>query len=532
MPTSSVIGNIEDSVLEVFLSPESKRLLHESRGKRGHVCLVGAGPGDPGLLTVRARELLEACDVVVYDRLANEELLAYAPRARRINVGKRVACHPVPQHEINQILVREGQAGNMVVRLKGGDPYIFGRGGEEGRALEEAGVSFEVVPGVTSAVAALSYAGIPATDRSCAASVHLITGHRRENGELGLDFDALAHVGGTLVFMMAVSTTPEICSGLLAAGMEPSTPAAMVERGTTPAQRRVEGTLATMAEVARQQQVKSPAILVVGEVCDLAAQLDWYDRLPLRGTTIVVTRPQDRIGTLAGKLLRLGAEVIAAPCIETRPLDPKGLVSTIEGIHQHAWLALTSTVGVKCLFGALEASGHDARWLAGIKIAAIGTATAAELARHHVKADLVPAVFDGRHLAAEIAEQCQPGDSVLLLRSAIGVAELPEGLVSAGMRVTDVACYETAFVADALDDADRARIEAGEADLITFTSASTAHGFAEAFPDLDCSKLPAVCIGPTCAAAATQHGFGCTLSDEATVDSLVEAIVRKVSGRA
>ena len=306
----------------------------------GMVALVGAGPGDLGLLTRRAAELLGRCDVVVYDRLINDELLGLCPQAKRIYVGKRVACHPVPQHEINQILVREGLAGRRVVRLKGGDPYIFGRGGEEARELAAAGVPFEVVPGVTSAVSALSYAGIPATDRTCAASVHFVTGHRRENGELGMDFDALARVGGTLVFMMAVSTTPEIARGLLAAGMDPSTPAAMVERGTTARQRRVDATLATVADASRDAGVTSPAILVVGEVCAFAETLDWYDKLPLRGLTVAVTRPADRLGTLTRRLRELGADVIEAPCIETRPVPSETLVGAIEGLREHGGRAV------------------------------------------------------------------------------------------------------------------------------------------------------------------------------------------------
>ena len=493
----------------------------------GMVALVGAGPGDLGLLTRRAAELLGRCDVVVYDRLINDELLGLCPQAKRIYVGKRVACHPVPQHEINQILVREGLAGRRVVRLKGGDPYIFGRGGEEARELAAAGVPFEVVPGVTSAVSALSYAGIPATDRTCAASVHFVTGHRRENGELGMDFDALARVGGTLVFMMAVSTTPEIARGLLAAGMDPSTPAAMVERGTTARQRRVDATLATVADASRDAGVTSPAILVVGEVCAFAETLDWYDKLPLRGLTVAVTRPADRLGTLTRRLRELGADVIEAPCIETRPVPSETLVGAIEGLREHAWVVLTSTVGVRCLFDALRCAGRDARWLSGVGVAAIGSATADELRRHQIEPDLVPDVFDGAHLAVDIAARSRAGERVLLFRSAIGSPELSEGLVQAGLVVDDVACYETVLVGDAVDEHERARIEAGEASLVTFTSASTADGFTKAFPELDAAVLPAVCIGPMCAAAARAHGFSCEVSARATIDSLIEAVVAR-----
>ena len=492
---------------------------------RGRVWLVGAGPGEIGLLTLRAKELLSQADVVVYDRLVNDELLSFAPQARLVYVGKQAASHPVPQWRINEILVEEGRAGNRVVRLKGGDPYIFGRGGEEARELRAAGVPFEVVPGVTSAVAALSYAGIPATDRSCAPSVHLITGHRREGDELELDYDALVRVGGTLVFMMAIATTPAICEGLLAAGMDPQTPAAMGERGTTPLQRRVDATLGTMAEQVVAQRVKSPAIFVVGEVCALASELDWFDELPLRGRTVAVTRPKDRAGTLSRRLRALGADVIPVPCIESHPYDPAGLSEVIEHIHEHAWVVLTSAVGVRCLVDAIAAAGRDLRWLSGVGIAAIGPATAAALRRNNLSADYVPGVYDGEHLASGLAERMGGDGSVLLFRSEQGTASLPDGLTAAGVRVTDVACYETVLVSDGIDQADAGRIRAGEADFVTVTSASTADGFAAAFPDLDPASVTAVCIGPTSRAAAERHGYACVQSDEATIDSLIEAII-------
>lgn len=291
----------------------------------GLVALVGAGPGRADLITVRGRELLERADVVVHDRLDTAELLEYAGtatpsgHARLIDVGKHAGSHPVPQGQISQILVHEATLARLVVRLKGGDPYVFGHGGEEASALAAAGVPFEVVPGVTSALAAASYAGIPVTDRRCSASFHVLTGHRRANGDLGIDYEALTRAGGTWVFLMAVRTLGEVASGLLRAGASAETPACVVERGTMPEQRRIDGTLGTIEHEARAAEVRSPAILVVGDVCSLAPELDWFDALPLQGRTVAVTRPRGRAEGLARELRNRGAQVVEVPLIECRP---------------------------------------------------------------------------------------------------------------------------------------------------------------------------------------------------------------------
>ena len=277
---------------------------------RGKVTLVGAGPGDPGLLTLKGRRALEQAEVVVYDRLVSPAILAMIPpKARTIDVGKEASHHKVPQHQINQILLEEALAGHNVVRLKGGDPFVFGRGGEELEGLAELGISFEEIPGVTSAIAAPAYAGIPVTHRDYCSSVHIITGHQREGKPLAIDFEALARTRGTLIFLMGVTAMPAIVEGLLQAGMPLDTPAAMVENGTTSAQRRCDATLATLPERAAAMGIHSPAIIVVGEVCALASRLCWFDKLPLLGQKILVTRPRDRAGTLSEKLRALGADV-------------------------------------------------------------------------------------------------------------------------------------------------------------------------------------------------------------------------------
>ena len=371
----------------------------------GKVWLVGAGPGDTGLITVKGEQVLKEAQVVVYDHLVNPDLLArYGDGKRFINVGKQAGRHFIPQQEIQEILVREARAGNKVVRLKGGDPFLFGRGGEEASYLAQRGVPFEVVPGVTSAFAAPSYAGIPVTDRRAAASVHVVTGHRQQNGALDIDFGALVQAGGTLVFLMAVATLGEICAGLLAAGMPADTPAAVVERGTTARQRTVCGAVAGIARKARQTIIQSPAVLVVGAVAGLDPELAWYDRLPLRGKTILVTRPRDRAAGLAEKLARLGAEVLCFPCVETYAAADEDLASAVRRIGSCDWLALTSPFGARCLARGVRAAGLDARALAGVRVAAIGPATAAALERElAVRADYVPEVYDSAHLGAGLA---------------------------------------------------------------------------------------------------------------------------------
>ena len=292
----------------------------------GKVTLVGAGPGDPGLLTRKGLEALERADVVVYDRLVSPAILALMPEgAVKINVGKEASRHPVPQEQINRILLEQAQQGHNVVRLKGGDPFLFGRGGEELELLAEHRIPFEEVPGITSAIAAPAYGGIPVTHRDCCSSLHIVTGHQRAGKELAIDFEALVRTGGTLVFLMGVSALPTICAGLLDAGMAPDTPAAVVERGTTPAQRRVSASLAELPRAAEAAAVQSPAVIVVGGVCALADQFDWFDHLPLKGKRVVVTRPRERAGTLSARLRALGADVWEYPCIATVPITPAPL---------------------------------------------------------------------------------------------------------------------------------------------------------------------------------------------------------------
>lgn len=488
----------------------------------GKVTLVGAGPGDPGLLTVKGLQALSQADVVVYDRLVSPAVLELIPPdARRIDVGKQASHHPVPQGQINEILLREALAGHQVVRLKGGDPFVFGRGGEELEVLAEGGAAFEEVPGVTSAIAAAAYGGIPVTHRDYASSLHIITGHAREGAALDIDFEALVRVKGTLIFLMGVTAMPAIVRGLLAAGMDPATPAAMIENGTLPSQRRCDASLAELPEQAAKMGIGSPALIVVGGVCALAPELCWFDRLPLRGRRILVTRPKERAGTLSEKLRRAGAEVVEFPCIEIQPIRPcPAMEAAVENISGYEWLAFTSPAGVEVFWNCLRGMGKDARALGPVKLAAIGSATAKALEHCGLTADLIPDIYDAAHLGDALAK-CAAG-KVLLLRAEMGSAALPEALERACVSYDDIPIYTTSYrhpCAPAL----REELEKGKFDYVTFTSASTVKGFVSAVgQDMDFSRFVGLCIGKQTAAEAEKYGISVKIAEKASIDALVE----------
>ena len=485
----------------------------------GHVTLVGAGPGDPGLLTLKGKKAIERADVVVFDRLVSPEILALIPpTAKAIDVGKRVNVHPVPQEEINQILLREALGGANVVRLKGGDPFLFGRGGEELELLAQHQVPFQVVPGVTSALAVPAYGGIPVTHRDCCSSLHIVTGHQRAGKALDIDFDALVATRGTLVFLMGVSALPQICEGLLNAGMDPDTPAAIVERGTTPAQRRVSATLATLAQAAQDNQVVSPAISVVGGVCALADSFDWFDALPLKGRTFVVTRPAARKGTLAQGLRELGAKVWEYPCIHTTPITPcPPLTAALERLGDYQWIAFTSPVGVGVFFDALNAQGKDSRALAGVKLAAIGPGTAAALKKYGLTADYVPAVYSAQDLGQGIPAT----GKVLLPRAQEGSPLLTQALTQRGIPYEELAVYTTHYDNPRSPEL-REALEAGQLSYVTFTSASTVKGFvASVGEDAPLGNITGLCIGAQTAQEAQRHGIPVLIAEEATIPGLL-----------
>ena len=485
----------------------------------GSVILVGAGPGDPGLLTQKGRQAIENAQVVVYDRLVSPAILSLIPKdAEKINVGKESSNHLVPQEEINRILLRKAQEDKRVVRLKGGDPFLFGRGGEELELLEAAGIPFQVVPGVTSALSVPAYAGIPVTHRDFCSSVHIITGHARAGAELSIDFDALKRTGGTLVFLMGVTSLPKICKGLLDAGMAPDMPAA-VEKGTCPGQRKLISTLEKLPSEAEKAGVKSPAIIVVGKVCSLSNRFDWFDCLSLKGKTVVVTRPEDRSGTLTQRLRELGAEVVDYPCIRTvaREENPE-LEEAIGNLSRYRCLVFTSPAGPEIFFRRLRAVGRDARALSGLTLAAIGPKTAKALEKHGVTADLVPETYDSDHLAKALEVVEGP---VLLCRASRGSTALPEMLERKGIPFADVPIYDTVYTAP-----DPQKVDAllGEKLLVTFTSASTVRGFVESLPGRDLKNVIGCCIGKQTEAEAKKYGLTTVVSQEATMESLMKTI--------
>ncbi len=488
------------------------------------VYLVGAGPGDPGLMTARALELIAAADVIVYDRLIPPGALDGAREdAELIYAGKEGGGESMPQSEITRVLIKRGRStAGVVVRLKGGDPFVFGRGGEEAEALRDAGVAFEVVPGVTAGVAAPAYAGIPVTHRGAASAVAFVTGHEDPSkGHSAIDWAALAAFPGTLVFYMGVRQLGSIADRLVAAGRPAGEPAAVLERGTLPDQRVLTGTLGTIAARAASEGARAPALIVVGEVVALHERLAWLsDARPLIGVTVAVTRARAQVSGLAARLRGLGAAVVEAPAIKIVPLDGPS-----PDVSRYDLVCLTSPNGVRLLFDRLAASGLDARALAGARVAAIGPGTARALSERGVIADLVPERFVAEGLVEALADVSV--SRALVARAASARDVLVDALRERGAEVDVVALYETA--AEPLSDAQLAAVVG--ADYVTFTSSSTVRFFLESFGS---SRLPArlVSIGPVTSAALREHGLEPDV--EATrhdIDGLVDALVADRVGR-
>ena len=476
------------------------------------VFLVGAGPGDPGLLTARALELIASADVVLHDRLIPATALDGArPEAELVYVGKIGGGASMPQAEIDRLLVEHGRTGARVVRLKGGDPFVFGRGGEEALVLREAGIEYEVVPGVTSGVAAPAYAGIPVTYRGDASAVALITGHEDpEKPETAIDWPALARFPGTLVFYMGVRQLPRIASQLVAGGRPSDEPVALVERGTLPGQRTLVATLSDVAERAAAEKIRAPAITVVGPVARLHESLAWLERRPLHGVSVAVTRARAQASALAARLRDLGAEVVEAPAIRTRPL-----AAELPDLGGFDLLCVTSPNGAHELFTRLR----DARDLAGVRVAAIGPGTASALREHGIQADVVPE----RSVAEGLVEALRdvPVSRALIARAAEGREVLPAALRERGAEVVEVALYET--VPEPLDRATAAA--AVGADYVTFTSASSVRFFLQAAAEARPGGR-IVSIGPATSAELREHGLEPAVeADPHTPDGLVAALL-------
>jgi uroporphyrinogen III methyltransferase/synthase len=500
----------------------------------GIVYLVGAGPGDPGLLTARALELIAAADAILYDRLIPAGALDGArPDADLVYAGKTPGGESMAQEEINRRLVDLGGKGLKVVRLKGGDPFVFGRGGEEAQALAAAGIDFEVVPGVTAGVAGPAYAGIPATHRDKSSAVALVTAHEDpDKPESALDWKGLAGFPGTHVFYMGVKRLPDVTARLIAEGRDPAEPAAVVERGTLPGQRTVSGTLGDIAERAAEAGVRPPALTVVGSVAALSRELSWVDKRPLHGTTVAVTRARAQASGLARRLSELGADVVETPAIriEPRPVDGE-IAKAVERMPDYSLVCVTSPNGASLLLGALAARGRDARALAGAVVAAIGPGTAAALLEGGIRADVVPERSVAEALVEALETVEVKGRRVLVARAAEARDVLPEALEARGAQVDVLALYDT--VAEPLG-ADQ--LEAiGRAGYVTFTSSSTVRFFVEALAQAD-AALPettrVVSIGPVTSATAAALGLGVQVEAERhDIDGLVDALLADAAGR-
>jgi len=485
------------------------------------VYLVGACLGDPGLLSRKGAALLEQADVVVYDRLAHPSLLDLAPRtAERINVGKAPGAVEMNQDGINAVLVDRGAAGKLVVRLKGGDPFVFGRGGEEAEALAAAGVPFEVVPGITSAIAAPAYAGIPVTHRGLSTHVTVVTGHEDpEKGTTDTDWPSLARAGGTLVILMGAGHLADIAALLMENGRDPDTPVAAVRWGTLPEQRTVRATLATIADAG----VRAPSAIVVGPVA--ALDLSWFESRPLFGRTVVITRAREQASALRARLEQLGAEVLELPTIELAPMDFE-----LPDLSAYAWLVVTSANGVDALFDrGLIPGGLDARALGGLRIAAIGPGTAAALERRGIRADLVPERFIAESLVQAFPPPDTAGARVLLARAEQARDVLPEGLAELGYAVDVLPVYRTVRAVPPPEQLERVR--AGKVDAITFTSSSTVTGFCDLVGDVEGQPL-VVSIGPITSDTAVARGLRVDVeADPHSVDGLVAALLEALPRR-
>jgi uroporphyrinogen III methyltransferase / synthase len=488
------------------------------------VYLVGAGPGDPGLMTARALELIGTAEVIVYDRLIPAEALSGArPEAELIYAGKEGGGPSMPQPEIERLLVEHGSAGKEVVRLKGGDPFVFGRGGEEAEALRAAGISFEVVPGVTAGVAAPAYAGIPVTHRDWASAVAFVTGHEDpDKPDSALDWEALAAFPGTLVLYMGVRQLETLTARLHAAGRASEEPAAVVQRGTFPDQRVVTGTLETIAARAREAGVRAPAVTVLGPVAALRDQLRWFELRPLSGVTVAVTRAREQASALAARLRSLGADVVEAPAIRIVPLE-----GPAPDLESYDLLCLTSPNGVRLLFARLAADGRDARTLAGLRVAAIGPGTAAALRTHGILADVVP---PQQFLAEGLIEALRdvPVRRALIARAAEARDVLPDALRERGAKVDLLALYET--VAESLS-AEQLAALAG-ADYVTFTSSSTVRFFLQAAGSAGAGDARLLSIGPVTSATLREHGLEPHLeAARHDIDGVIEALIEDAAAR-
>lgn len=505
----------------------------EAQGsEQGKVYLIGAGPGDPGLITVKGRGLIDEADCIVYDNLIPESLLRNASNAELIYAGKSGACHTLEQEEINEILVRKAREGKIVVRLKGGDPFIFGRGGEEALELAKEGITFEVVPGISSAYAVPAYAGIPVTQRGITSTVTFVTGHEDSTKKSSdIDWENISGISGTLVFLMGVKNLPSIVENLIRFGRSPDEDVAVIRWGTTARQQTVAGQLHNIVERAEKENLKPPAVIVVGSVVSLRESLAWYEKKPLFGRTFIVTRTREQASGLSHRLADAGAEVIEIPTIKVVPPESfdslDGAISKMKD-SRYEWVIFTSPNGVRRFFQRAFDKGFDARIFKTSSIAVIGPSTADALKEYGLAADLVPASFRAEGILEEMKDV--RGKSILIIRALEARDVLPDSLRENGNTVDIAVAYMTIPPPESRELLHRA-LSSGTVDMVTFTSSSTVKNFALLIDDpVVKKKLRSASIGPVTSETARKCGFPVSIeAEEYTVNALADAIIRYYS---
>ncbi|MEN6389774.1 MAG: uroporphyrinogen-III C-methyltransferase [Syntrophomonas sp.] len=505
--------------------------------KTGFVYLIGAGPGDPGLFTLKGQKILGKADVVVYDRLVSERILSMSkPDAEKIYVGKISGRHALSQDKINALLVEKAGEGKIVARLKGGDPFLYGRGGEEAQYVRQHGFDYEVVPGITSAIAVPAYAGIPVTHRDATSSFAVITGHERpDKKKSSINWAEISRGIGTLVFLMGVENLPFICDQLVQNGRDPATPVALVRWGTLPDQEVLTGTLQDIVARVEERGFKPPAVIIVGEVVDLRPELQWLEKKPLWGKKIVVTRARSQASILAEKIEELGGEAIEFPSIEIKKeTDLSHLDKALLTINHYNWIVFTSVNAVDIFFEEMLRLELDIRDLKGCELCAIGPATRKRLEERGLRVRVVPDEYRAEGILKELEQLIQPGQWVLLPRAKGARGILPDSLRKWGAHVNEVHLYE-AVPAEHIGQAAIERVLDGDMDYLTFTSSSTVHNFvkivgSEYIPRIN-ARTRVACIGPVTAETAEGLGFNVRImAREYTIDGLLEAILTDVQG--
>jgi uroporphyrinogen III methyltransferase/synthase len=504
--------------------------MNSSNSKKGMVVLVGAGPGDEGLLTLKGKTWLERADVIVYDYLANINLTRFAkPQTEIIYAGKQAGQATMKQESINALLIEKAQEGKIVVRLKGGDPFIFGRGGEEAQALKNAGIPFMVVPGISSPVGVSAYAGIPLTHRDCSSSISIITGSNEKGKEdLHIDWEKIASRSGTLVFLMGARKLQRIVEKLLEFGKSPETPIAIIQWGTTPKQKSWAGTLDTIVDIALKENISPPALTIVGEVAALKSEIDWFETLPLFGKTIIITRAREQSESFTQLLMEKGAEPYSFPVIQTIPPEDWGpLDSALSKLEKYDGLIFTSVNGVNFFLQRLKERNKDIRELKGIRIFSIGPKTAQAVRDLGIRVDVVPEKFVAESLLESLGKEGVKGKRYLLARAQVAREILPHTLKDLGAEIDVAPAYQTILPITLKDDIHK-KITDGSIDAITFTSSSTVKNFLEIIGD-DLkpllNKITIACIGPVTAKTAESLGLKVDIiPEEYTIEALTQAI--------